>query len=128
MKQTLAIGLAMMLFVGSLMPPMSAGQTIRLPELLTHYHQHQREEGRSLSFWAFLLEHYLSDSLHHKAPKHSHNRLPAFDGGASVYDFAPSFYLTCGSFVIEQLAVAVFRLRLMNARQVFSFLLQPPRD
>jgi hypothetical protein len=128
MKQFLSVGLALMLFAGSLLPPMSAEQAVRLPELLTHYHQHEREEGQPLTFWSFLTEHYLPDSQHCKAPKHSHNRLPSFDGGGSAYDFVPLVFLTCSEpFAVERLSVAMFRLRLMNARQVFTSLLQPPR-
>jgi hypothetical protein len=117
-----------MLFLGSLIPRMSMEQAARLPELLTHYQQHQREEGNDLSFWAFLIEHYALDSQHHKAPNHSHNRLPAFDGGSPAYDFAQTFRLiTYVPFVVELRSLAVFRLHSMNARQAFAPLLQPPR-
>lgn len=116
-----------MLFVNSLIPRMSVEQMAHLPELLSHYQQHQREEGSSLSFWTFLLEHYLLDSQHHKAPNHSHNRLPVVDGGASAYDFTPAFRLVYKPFVTELLAQAVFHLRSLNAWQAFSCLLQPPR-
>ena len=117
----------MVLFVGSLLPRMSAEQMSHLPELLTHYHQHQREEGQDLSFWAFLLDHYVLDSQHHKAPNHSHNRLPAFDGSQPTYDFAQAFRLVCELSVTEITPLAVFKTRFMNARQAFSLLLQPPR-
>lgn len=119
--------MATMLFLGSLIPRMSLEQVTRLPELLTHYEQHQREEGCDLSFWAFLLEHYVLDSDHHKTPTHSHNRLPAFDGGSPTYDFTSAFRLIYVPFVVELRSFAVFRLRAMNARQAFAPLLQPPR-
>lgn len=119
--------LAMTLFVGSLLPRMSAEQMIHLPELLTHYHQHQREEGQGLSFWAFLLEHYVLDSQHHKTPNHSHNRLPTFDGGSPAYDCTQVFRLIYEPSVTELASSAIFKVRSMNARQAFSFLLQPPQ-
>lgn len=128
MKQLMTIGLAVVLFVGSLVPPMSTREVIRLPELLTHYQQHQREEGPSLSFWSFLLDHYLLDSHHHKCPNHSHSRLPAFDGGMSGYDFAriPQFILH-GPLSYELSSTAVFRLPSFKVSQTLSSLLQPPR-
>ncbi|QJW91655.1 hypothetical protein HNV11_20860 [Spirosoma taeanense] len=116
-----------MLFVGSLIPRMSMEQVAHLPELLTHYQQHQREEGNDLSFWAFLLDHYLPDSPHHKAPCHSHNRLPSFDGGSSAYDFMQAFRFVYEPFVTELASAAIFKVPLFNARQAFSSLLQPPR-
>ena len=116
-----------MLFLGSLIPRMSAEQAARLPELLTHYQQHKQEEGCDLSFIAFLIEHYVLDSHHHKAPNHSHNRLPSIDGGSSAYDFTPTLRLTYVPFVVELGSLAVFRLRFMNACQTFAPLLQPPR-
>lgn len=119
--------LATVLFIGSLFPRMSAEQMTRLPELLTHYRQHQREEGQNLSFWAFLLEHYVLDSQHHKAPNHSHSRLPTFDGGSPAYDSTPVFQLICEPGVTVIASLAVFKTRFMNARLPFSFLLQPPR-
>ena len=119
--------MATMLLLGSLIPRMSLKQVAHLPELLTHYEQHQREEGCDLSFWAFLLEHYVLDSDHHKTPTHSHNRLPVFDGGSPTYDFTPTFRLTYVPFMVELRSFAVFRLRAMNARQAFAPLLQPPR-
>ncbi len=128
MKQLLAIGLALLFFGGSLVPSMSAEQIIRLPELVTHFHEHQREEGQNLSAWSFLMEHYSSDSQHHKAPKHSHSRLPSFDGGHSTYDFTPILQLApCEPLVHELPAVAVFCLRHFNARLALSSLFQPPR-
>lgn len=127
MKQALAVALALMLLVSSLVPRMSTQQAVHLPDLLSHYHQHQREEGRQLSFWAFLLEHYALDSQHHKAPNHSHSRLPAFDGGSSTYDLTAHFRLVCEPLITELTAAAVFRLPTMNARPAFASLLQPPR-
>ena len=119
--------MAVMLFLGSLTPRMSIEQATRLPELLSHYKQHQQEEGCSLSFWAFLIDHYALDSDHHKAPNHSHNHLPAFDGGSPTYDFVPTLRLTYSPFVLELRSLAVFQLHFMNARQAFAPLLQPPR-
>lgn len=128
MKRLLTLLLATLLLTSSLIPRMSAEQAVRLPELLTHYQQHQREEGPGLSFWAFLLEHYLQDSQHHKSPNHSHSRLPVFDGGTSAYDFARIFHLTFAEPHVFQLPdVAVFRLPIFNARQALFSLLQPPR-
>jgi hypothetical protein len=128
LKQVLAVLMAVMLFLGSLIPRMSMEQATRLPELLTHYQQHQREEGRDLSFWAFLIEHYALDSHHTKAPNHSHNRLPSFDGGSPAYDFTQALRLaSCMPLVLELRSLAVFRLHAMNARQGFAPLLQPPR-
>lgn len=127
MKQLVALVLATLLLMGSLLPRMSSEQASRLPELLSHYQQHQREQGNDLSFWAFLLDHYVLDSQHHKAPSHSHNRLPSFDGGSSAYDFAQLFLLTYEPFVTELSASAVFRLPSFNTRQAVFCLLQPPR-
>ena len=128
MKQLLAIGLALLLFGGSLVPSMSTEQLARLPELVTHFHEHQREEGQSLSVWSFLMEHYRSDSQHHKTSKHSHSRLPSFDGGHSTYDFTRILQLApCEPLVHELSAVAVFGLRHFNARLALSSLFQPPR-
>jgi hypothetical protein len=118
-----------MLFLGSLIPRMSLEQVARLPELLTHYEQHQREEGRNLSFWSFLIEHYALDSKHYKAPNHSHTRLPSFDGAHLTYDFTQTLRLiTYVPFVLELRSMAVFRLHAMNARPAFAPLLQPPRS
>ncbi len=119
--------MAVLLFWGSLIPRMSVEQATRLPELVAHYQQHQREEGCGLSFWAFLINHYLLDSDHHKSPNHSHNRLPVFDGGSPTYDFMPMLRLVYVPFVLELRSLAVFRLHFMNARQTFAPLLQPPR-
>ena len=127
MRQIVAFVLAFTLFVSALVPPMSAEQTVRLPELLVHYHQHQLEEGQNLSFWAFLIEHYATDSQHHKAPNHSHNRLPSFDGGVTGFVFAQPFQLNYTPSVTEQASLAVFRVPLLHARQVFFSLLQPPK-
>lgn len=102
-------------------------QAARLPELLTHYQQHQREENCDLSFMAFLIEHYVLDSDHHKAPSHSHTRLPSLDGGSPTYDFNLTLHLTYIPLVVELHSLAVFRLRFMNAYQHFTSLLQPPR-
>ena len=127
MKRTVAVMLAMMLFGGSLIPRMSMEQATRLPELFSHYHQHQLEEGRNLSFFSFLFEHYALDSQHHKSPNHNHNRLPIFDGGSSAYDFTQTFRLIFEPSVTELFALAVFRVRTMNAQSAFSPLFQPPR-
>ena len=128
MKQTLAMALVVLLFLGSLIPRMSLEQVARLPELLTHYEQHQREEGHNLSFWAFLIEHYALDSNHNKAPNHSHTRLPSFDGVSLTYDFTQTLRLiNYIPFVLELRSLAVFRLHTMNARPAFAPLLQPPR-
>lgn len=102
-------------------------QAARLPELLVHYQQHQQEENCDLSFLSFLIEHYVLDSDHHKAPGHSHSRLPSLDGGSPGYDFNPAIYLTYVPLVIELHSLAVFRLQFMNACQHFSSLFQPPR-
>ena len=121
--------MAVMLFLGSLIPRMSMEQATRLPELLTHYQQHRQEEGNDLSFLAFLIEHYALDSQHHKAPNHSHNRLPSFDGGSPAYDFTVTLRLVAAiPLVLELRSLAVFRLHTMNARQTFAPLLQPPRS
>ena len=127
MKQVIAFVLAVMLFVGSLVPRVSSEQAARMPELIAHYHQHQREEGCELSFWAFLIEHYVLDSHHHKAPNHSHSRLPAFDNNSSAYDFTQVFRLICELFVTELSSPANFQIRLMKGQQAFFSLFQPPR-
>lgn len=116
------------MLVSSLVPRMSTEQAVRLPELLRHYHEHQQQEGQSLSFWAFLVEHYASDSQHHKAPGHSHHRLPTFDGGVAGFVFMPAVFVCVECSVTEQTASAFFRVRLLYARQFFASLLQPPRS
>ncbi|MFD2573405.1 hypothetical protein ACFSUS_22380 [Spirosoma soli] len=127
MKRVVAFALAIMFFVGSLFPRVSAEQAAHLPELMAHYHEHQREEGCDLSFWAFLVEHYVLDSHHHKAPNHSHSRLPTLDNHSSAYDFTQLFRLVCELFITELDALAIFRIQLMTSQQAFSSLLQPPR-
>lgn len=117
----------MMLFGGSLIPRMSVEQAVRLPELLTHYQQHQQQENCDLNFLAFLIEHYVLDSDHHAAPGHNHTRLPSQDGSSPAYDFNPTLYLTYSPLIIELHSLAVFRLQFMNAYQHFSSLFQPPR-
>ena len=116
-----------MLFLGSLIPRISVEQAASLPELVTHYQQHQQEENCDLSFFAFLVEHYVLDSHHHKAPTHSHNRLFSLDGGSATYDFTPMLRLIYVPFILELRSLAVFQLRFMSACQTFAPLLQPPR-
>lgn len=123
----MALILAVMLFVGNLIPRMSVEQANHLPELLTHYQQHQREEGKDLTFWTFLLDHYLFDSQHHKCPNHSHSRLPVFDGGSSGYDCVPAFRLICEIHITELATKAVYHLPFFYTKQVLFSLLQPPR-
>jgi hypothetical protein len=127
MKQGVALALGVLFFVGSLFPRVNTEQAAHLPELMAHYHEHQREEGCELSFWAFLVEHYVLDSHHHKAPNHSHSRLPALDNNASTYDFTQLLRLVYEPFVTELSSSAVFQIRCMVSRHVFTALLQPPR-
>lgn len=128
MKQIVALVLATLLLTGSLIPRMSAEQASRLPELLTHFHEHQREQGQDLSFWRFLMDHYVLDSHHHKAPGHSHNRLPSFDGGSPTYDFTQTILLPyCDTLITGLTSSDIFRLCSFNARQAIFCLLQPPR-
>ena len=116
-----------MLLISSFVPRMSTEQATRLPELVRHYHQHQREENRNLSFWAFILEHYASDSQHQKSPHHSHNRLPSFDDGAGGFVFTATIFVCVDASVAELTASSFFRTPALYARQFFSSLLQPPR-
>ncbi|WP_460983790.1 hypothetical protein [Spirosoma fluminis] len=127
MKQVIALLLAVLIFTGNLLPRVNNERVARLPELMAHYHEHQREEGCDLAFWAFLIEHYVLDSHHHKAPNHSHSRLPAVDNHSATYDFTQLFRLVYKPFVTELLAAAVFHIRPMTGQQVFTPLFQPPR-
>ena len=119
--------LGMMMLISSLVPRMSTEQAVRLPELLHHYHQHQQEEGPNLSFWAFLTEHYASDSQHQKSPGHSHHRLPAFDGGMTGFDFALTGFVCPDMSVIARTTSGFFRVPLLYGHPFFASLLQPPR-
>ncbi|MBC8153648.1 MAG: hypothetical protein H7Z72_12120 [Bacteroidetes bacterium] len=127
MKQIMALFLGIMLLTSSLVPRMSTEQAARLPELVRHYHQHQREEGSNLSFWAFIVEHYASDSEHQKSPNHSHNRLPSFDGGMTGFIFTPVVFSCIDLSVAESTASSFSRVPVRYARQFFASLLQPPR-
>ncbi len=127
MKQATALFLGFMLLISSLVPRMSAEQAARLPDLVHHYHQHQQEEGAGLSFWAFIVEHYASDSEHQKSPGHSHHRLPSFDGGTLGFVFMPTVFICIDVSVTELTVSSFFGVPVLYARQFSASLLQPPR-
>ena len=127
MRQVTALFLGILLLISSLVPRMSAEQAARLPELVRHYHEHQREEGGGLTFWKFIVKHYASDSQHNKSPNHSHQRLPSFDGGTTGFVFTP-IVVICSELAIAELTTSsFFRVPVLYARQFFASLLQPPR-
>lgn len=106
---------------------MSADQSARLPELLAHYREHQREAEQSLSFWTFMVDHYASDSQPHKAPPHCHHHLPSFDGGTTAFVFSSLFAICFELPFTEPVNSAFFRVPVLYARQFYASLLQPPR-
>lgn len=127
MKQITALFLGIMLLISSLVPRMPTEQAARLPELVRHYQEHQREEARSLSFWTFIVDHYGLDSEHHKTPNHSHHLLPCFDGGSTGFVFTPTVFSCLDLSVAELTASSFFRVSVLYARQFSASLLQPPR-
>jgi hypothetical protein len=84
MRRVTALFLGLLLLAGSVLPHVSAE---RLPGLIEHYHEHQREEGADLNVFHFLWEHYAADAFHHNHPNHSHSHLPALDCHAAAHLF-----------------------------------------
>lgn len=86
MRPVIAFLLSTLLLAGSVLPHVSAE---RLPGLVEHYHEHQREEGGDVNILHFLWEHYAADAFHHKHPNHSHSHLPVLDCHAAAHLFLP---------------------------------------
>lgn len=86
MRPVIAFLLSTLLLAGSVLPHVSAE---RMPGLIEHYHEHQREEGGNVSILHFLWEHYAADAFHHKHPNHSHSNLPALDCHAAAHLVVP---------------------------------------
>jgi hypothetical protein len=75
--------------LGSLVPKVNWGQSIKLSELVTHYYQHKRDAPKDFNVWDFLVMHYSADSPHAKT---KHPSLPSFDiNGVSYLYVIPSF-------------------------------------
>jgi len=69
MRKILAISLISLHLFGNT----ELAQVFNVPDLLRHYHEHQREE-HGISFFSFLVEHYSSN--HAASNDHQHTKLP----------------------------------------------------
>lgn len=127
MRPVLAFLLSILLLAGSVLPHVSAE---RLPGLIEHYHEHQREEGGDVTILHFLWEHYAADAFHHKHPNHSHSRLPVLDCHAVLHLFMPPLtQVLFSSTSLPNRAIQAFP-RWEN-RYAFAFartLLNPPKE
>ena len=89
MRRFIAVILFITIFLGSLVPKVNWSQSIKLPELITHYYQHKREAPKDFNIWNFLVMHYSANSQHAKT---KHPSLPSFDiNGVSYLYVIPSF-------------------------------------
>lgn len=93
MKSVVSCFLALLLFVGSLVPQNDLMELRKLPQLLEHYRFHHSAAGGGLSVVAFLAEHYGAGTRHYAArcglsPRHRHEHqglpLRCQHGGAGV--------------------------------------------
>ncbi len=89
MRRFIAVILFTTIFLGSLVPKVNWGQSIKLSELVTHYYQHKRDAPKDFNLWDFLVMHYSANSVHAKT---KHPSLPSFDiNGVSYLYVIPSF-------------------------------------
>lgn len=77
MKPVFAILLSFLLLAGSLFPQTDVEEIYKIPQLLTHYHEHQKSAGPDFSFIDFLILHYSLSSDHAQTP-HSEANLPMY--------------------------------------------------
>lgn len=98
MRRIIAVILFVTIFLGSLVPKVNWSQSIKLPELITHYYQHKREALKDFNVWDFLTMHYSANSQHAKT---KHPSLPSFDiNGVSYLYVIPTLisFATTSSF------------------------------
>lgn len=80
MKQITAYLLSTLILFGSVIPFDFQDQLLRVPELIQHYHKHQKESKGKISFLTFLQMHYEAGSQHARnasnSEKDAHNSLP----------------------------------------------------
>ena len=94
MRRFIAVILFVTIFLGSLVPKVNWGQSIKLSELVTHYYQHKREATKDFNVWDFLVMHYSANSKHAKT---KHPSLPSFDINGVSYLYLISTFISFSS-------------------------------
>jgi hypothetical protein len=126
LRRIIAVILFATIFLGSLVPKVNWSQSIKLPELITHYYQHKREAPKDFNVWDFLVMHYSANSQHAKT---KHPSLPSFDiNGVSYLYVIPTFIsfstTTTSSFVEKEDNFSWLNNYFFSAE---TSLLNPPR-
>ncbi len=126
MHRILAFFMGVLLLAGSVLPSVSAE---RLPGLIEHFHEHQREEGEDLSVLHFLWEHYAADAFHHNHPNHCHSNLPAVDfhAAAQLFVWQPLVFVFEKVSFTESTAPSLPRWENRYAFAFSAALLNPPK-
>ena len=138
LKSVVSCFLAVLLFVGSLVPQNDLMELTKLPQLLEHYRFHHSAAGGGLSLGAFLAEHYGAGTRHYAArcglsPRHRHEHqglpLRCQHGGGAV-----AFVLPTGRPALPVRAAGFAAAAAYGAGRVSGYafwplaaLLQPPR-
>lgn len=130
MKTTLALVMALSIWVHSILPGLSVVELNKLPALFHHYQKH-KQLSNGLSFISFLEMHY-ADAAHHKQDQKEHHKLPFADHQSTISSMAYAY------FVVERnYSLAVNRFTIGKTNQsvyqsiveedITTMVWQPPR-
>lgn len=115
------------LFVGCF-PRQDAGPMSRIRALIEHYVDCHAPKDPKLSFWDFLVEHYLETSADDDCATHSHDSLPFYHlhSGPTVYFLIPIFPKAPLAHWLNTIKIQPFDARLPLSAPIRA-LFQPPR-
>ena len=82
MKSTLALFMALFIWMHAVLPGLSVVELGKLPALFHHYQKH-RQLSNELSFVSFLEMHY-ADASHHNQDQKEHHKLPFADHQSTI--------------------------------------------
>lgn len=125
MKAVLSISFSLWLLILGLMPGMDPHDIAKLPNLFTHYSDHQKHPGEDTSFWDFLAEHCTPHS--DSEGEENHENLPFHNHCCSV-----TFFVVSDTFILTNAQVLSIPLKQTFYKQVYhsdyySSIFLPPK-
>ena len=117
MRSFIGILLITVLMGNSIVPSLGLQQSIKIPEIVKHFNEHNLDEKVKISFWEFLKLHYSADSKHFNSNKPEHNTLPNLDLSAIA------LFLVEGFFILEfsLLVIPIIRKRNSQNKNLYEF-------